>query len=273
MQNLQTVQFNREEYLKNVKNIVVKVGSSTLTHENGLLNLFNIERLVRQLSDLHNRGYNIILVSSGAIGAGMGKLGLSEKPEDIAKRQAAAAIGQGTLMYIYRKIFGEHGKTVGQILLTKEDIVDEVRRYNAANTLKELLNKRVIPIVNEHDAIVMEETKVGDNDTVSAFVSELVKADLLILMSDIEGLYNCDPRNNDDAELIDFVEEITEDIVSCAGGAGSGLGTGGMATKIKAAKIVTSAGIPMLIVNGEENEVLQKIVKGETVGTWFNIAQ
>ncbi|MBU5269354.1 glutamate 5-kinase [Clostridium cochlearium] len=267
---MESVQFNRKEYFKNVKNIVVKVGSSTLTYENGLLNLFHIEHLVRQLADLHNRGYNVILVSSGAIGAGVGKLGLPAKPKSIPEKQAAAAVGQGVLLHTYEKIFAEYSKTIGQILLTKEDMVDEVRSCNATNTFNTLLNKRVIPIVNENDAVVVDEIKVGDNDTLSAFVAKLVKADLLILMSDIEGLYNCDPRKNTDAKLINFVEEITEDIVSCAGGVGSNRGVGGMATKIKAAKIATSAGIPMLIVDGSKNEILQNIVEGKEIGTWFN---
>ncbi|BDR66656.1 glutamate 5-kinase [Clostridium tetani] len=267
---MERMQFNRKEYLKDVKNIVVKVGSSTLTYENGLLNLFHIEHLVRQLVDLHNRGYNVILVSSGAIGAGVGKLGLSEKPKSIPEKQAAAAVGQGILLHTYEKIFAEYGKTIGQILLTKEDMIDEVRSCNATNTFNALLDKRVIPIINENDAVVVDEIKVGDNDTLSAFVSKLVKADLLILMSDIEGLYSCDPRINNNAELINFVEEITKDIISCAGGAGTDLGTGGMATKIKAAKIATSAGIPMLIVNGATDEVLQDVVEAKSVGTWFN---
>lgn len=267
---MERMHFNRKEYLKDVKNIVVKVGSSTLTYENGLLNLFHIEHLVRQLVDLHNRDYNVILVSSGAIGAGVGKLGLSEKPKSIPEKQAAAAVGQGILLHTYEKIFAEYGKTIGQILLTKEDMIDEVRSCNATNTFNALLDKRVIPIINENDAVVVDEIKVGDNDTLSAFVSKLVKADLLILMSDIEGLYSCDPRINNNAELINFVEEITKDIISCAGGAGTDLGTGGMATKIKAAKIATSAGIPMLIVNGATDEVLQDVVEGKSVGTWFN---
>ncbi|SQB91637.1 gamma-glutamyl kinase [Clostridium tetanomorphum] len=184
----------RIHQLEKVKNIVVKVGSSTLTYNNGLLNLSHIEHLVRQLSDLHNKGYGIILVSSGAIGAGMGKLGLKEKPQSIPEKQAAAAVGQGILLHMYEKIFSEYGKTVGQILLTKEDMTDETRRDNAYNTFTSLLDKRVIPIINENDAVVVDEIKVGDNDTLSALVAKLVKADLLILMSDIDGLYDSDPR-------------------------------------------------------------------------------
>lgn len=267
---MENTKFDRKEYLKNVKNIVVKVGSSTLTYENGLLDLFHIEHLVRQLADLHNRGYNVMLVSSGAIGAGIGKLGLSERPRSIPEKQAAAAVGQGILLHTYEKVFSEYGKTIGQILLTKEDMIDKVRSCNATNTFNALLDKKVIPIINENDAIVVDEIKVGDNDTLSAFVSKLVKADLLILMSDIDGLYNSDPRKDNNAKLINFVEKITEDIISCAGGAGTDLGTGGMATKINAAKIATSSGIPMLIVNGSKNEILQNVIEGKEVGTWFH---
>lgn len=226
--------------------------------------------MVRQLSDLHNKGYGIILVSSGAIGAGMGKLGLKEKPQSIPEKQAAAAVGQGILLHMYEKIFSEYGKTVGQILLTKEDMTDETRRDNAYNTFTSLLDKRVIPIINENDAVVVDEIKVGDNDTLSALVAKLVKADLLILMSDIDGLYDSDPRKNQNAKLISFVDEITEKIEACAGGVGSNLGTGGMATKINAAKIATSSKISMVIVNGDNAEVLRDILEGKEVGTWFN---
>lgn len=266
----QIITNKRNEQLKSIKNIVVKVGSSTLTYANGLLNLSHIEHLVRQLSDLHNRGYGIILVSSGAIGAGIGKLGLKERPKSIPEKQAAAAVGQGILMHMYEKVFSEYGKTVGQILLTKEDMTDPIRRNNAHNTFTSLLEQRVIPIINENDAVVVDEIKVGDNDTLSALVAKLVQVDLLILMSDIDGLYDCDPRKNEKAKLISFVDEITEEIVSCAGGAGSNLGTGGMATKINAAKISTNSGISMVIVNGDNAEVLRDILDGKEVGTWFN---
>ncbi|WP_243108728.1 glutamate 5-kinase [Clostridium rectalis] len=260
----------RLNYIKNVQNIVVKVGSSTLTYSNGLPNLSHIEHLVRQLADLHNKGYGIILVSSGAIGAGMGKLGLTEKPKSIPEKQATAAVGQGILLHMYEKFFSEYGKTVGQLLLTKEDMTDVTRSLNAHNTFTSLLNKRVIPIINENDAVVVDEIKVGDNDTLSALVAKLIGADLLILMSDIDGLYNSDPKKDKDAKLISFVENITKEIESCAGGAGSNLGTGGMTTKINAAKIVNSAGISMVIVNGDNAELLSEILDGKNVGTWFN---
>lgn len=262
----------RSLYLKNVKTIVVKVGSSTLTYANGLLNLNHIEGLVRQLSDLHNMGYNVVLVTSGAIGAGMGKLGLKERPKTIPEKQAAAAVGQGILMHMYEKMFSEYSKTVGQILLTKEDMTHDIRKNNAHNTLSTLLDQRVIPIINENDVVVVDEIKVGDNDTLSAYVSQLVEADLLILMSDIDGLYDCDPRKNSDAKLLNFIDEITAEIEACAGGAGSNLGTGGMATKINAAKISTSSGISMVIVNGEDAKNLRYVLEGQEVGTWFKAA-
>jgi len=267
---MDSIKNKRKQYLADVKNIVVKVGSSTLTHSNGLLNLSHIEHLVRQLSDLHNRGYGIILVSSGAIGAGMGKLGLTKRPESIPEKQAAAAVGQGILLHMYEKIFSEYGKTVAQLLLTKEDMTDSTRKVNAHNTFTSLLDMRVIPIVNENDAVVVDEIKVGDNDTLSALVAKLTKADLLILMSDIDGLYDSDPRQNKHAKLINFVDKITDEIEACAGGAGSNLGTGGMATKINAAKIATSSDISMIIVNGSNPGILTKIANGESVGTWFN---
>ncbi|WP_097025613.1 glutamate 5-kinase [Clostridium peptidivorans] len=259
----------RKDYLKTIKKIIVKVGSSTLTYNNGLLNLSHIEHLVRQLADMHNQGYSVVLVSSGAIGAGMGKLGLKERPKSIPEKQAAAAVGQGILMHMYEKIFSEYGKTVAQVLLTKEDMTNKARRENAHNTFSALLNQNVIPIINENDAVVVDEIKVGDNDTLSALVSELIKGDLLILMSDIDGLYDSDPRKNKDAKLISTVDKVTEDIEACAGGAGSNLGTGGMATKINAAKIATASGISMVIVNGDNAEVLGKVIAGEEVGTWF----
>ncbi|WP_315117975.1 glutamate 5-kinase [uncultured Clostridium sp.] len=259
----------RSQYLEKVKTIVVKVGSSTLTYSNGLLNLNHMEGLVRQLSDLHNIGYNVVLVTSGAIGAGMGKLGLQERPKTIPEKQAAAAVGQGILMHMYEKLFSEYGKTVGQILLTKEDMTDDVRKNNAHNTFSSLLEQRVIPIINENDAVVVDEIKVGDNDTLSAYVAQLVDAELLILMSDIDGLYNCDPRINSDAKILYFIEEITEEVVACAGGAGSDLGTGGMATKINAAKIATTSGISMVIINGEDAKNLRDVLHGKNIGTWF----
>lgn len=255
--------------MKNVKRIVVKVGTSTLTHSTGLLNINRIENLARQLSDIHNRGIEVILVSSGAIGAGVGKLGLKVKPKTIPEKQACAAIGQGILLHMYEKLFSEYGKIVAQILLTREDISHRMRFLNASNTFFALLEKGAIPIVNENDAIVVEEIKFGDNDTLSAMVSSLVNADLLILLTDIDGLYDSNPKTNPDAKFISYVDEITEKIVASAGDAGSSLGTGGMITKINAGKIATSSGSSMIIANGDTPNILNEILEGKEVGTFF----
>jgi glutamate 5-kinase len=214
---------DRKEHLKQVKRIVVKVGTSSLTHSTGLLNLNRIENLVRQLSDVHNRGIEVILVSSGAIAAGIGKLGLKTRPKTIPEKQAAAAVGQGILLHMYEKLFSEYGKIVGQILLTREDVSHRMRYLNASNTFYALLEQGVIPIVNENDAIVVEEIKFGDNDTLSAMVASLVNADLLVLLTDIDGLYDSNPKNNPNAKFIHYVDEITQDIVNAADGAGSSL--------------------------------------------------
>ncbi|MCY6372131.1 glutamate 5-kinase [Clostridium ganghwense] len=260
---------NRKEHLKNVKRIVVKVGTSTLTHSTGLLNLNRIENLVRQLSDVHNRGIEVILVSSGAIGAGIGKLGLKEKPKTIPQKQAAAAVGQGILLHMYEKLFSEYGKIAAQILLTREDISDRTRFLNATNTFYALLEQGVIPIVNENDAIVVDEIKFGDNDTLSAMVASLVNADLLVLLTDIDGLYDSNPKTNPDAKFIHYVDNITDEIVGAAGDTGSSLGTGGMITKINAGKIATSSGSSMIIVNGDAPNVLNDILDGKEIGTFF----
>jgi glutamate 5-kinase len=240
-----------------------------LTHESGLLNLIRIEALVRQLVDLHNQNYEVILVTSGAVGAGMGKLGLKEKPKSIPEKQAAAAVGQGILLHMYEKIFSEYGKTIGQMLLTKDDFLNKPRALNARNTFFALLSQGVIPIINENDAVVVDEIKVGDNDTLSALVSSLVKADLLILLSDINGLYDDNPNTNPEAELIPFVASITQEIERIASKAGSKLGTGGMSTKISAAKIAMASGTAMVIANGSSVGILQDIVGCREVGTLF----
>jgi len=260
---------DRKEHLKQVKRIVVKVGTSSLTHSTGLLNLNRIENLVRQLSDVHNRGIEVILVSSGAIAAGIGKLGLKTRPKTIPEKQAAAAVGQGILLHMYEKLFSEYGKIVGQILLTREDVSHRMRYLNASNTFYALLEQGVIPIVNENDAIVVEEIKFGDNDTLSAMVASLVNADLLVLLTDIDGLYDSNPKNNPNAKFIHYVDEITQDIVNAADGAGSSLGTGGMITKINAGKIATSYGSSMIIVNGDAPNILNNILDGKDVGTFF----
>ncbi|MBW9149843.1 glutamate 5-kinase [Clostridium sp. CM028] len=260
---------SRKEYLKGVTKIVVKVGTSTLTHSTGLLNFKRIENLIRQLADIHNQGIQVVLVTSGAIGAGMGKLGFTVRPETIPEKQAAAAVGQGILIHMYEKFFSEYGKTIAQILLTKEDIVDNTRYLNAHNTFLTLLSQGVIPVVNENDAVIVDEIMFGDNDTLSAMVTSLIGADLLIILSDIDGLYDSNPRTNSDAKIIYNVSEITDEIKESAEGVGSNLGTGGMATKIKAAEIVVAANASMIIAEGSEPNIINDILEGRDVGTLF----
>lgn len=259
----------KQDYIKNAKRIVVKVGSSTLTYNNGRINLSQMELITRQLADLHNRGYEVILVSSGAIGAGLGKLGMDKRPSTIPEKQAAAAVGQGLLLHMYEKLFAEYGQTIAQILLTREDMTDRVRFLNSRNALFALLEMGVIPIINENDAVVVDEIKFGDNDTLSALVASLVEADILILLSDIDGLYSDNPRNNPDAKIFRWIDEITDEIESCAGGAGTNLGTGGMVTKIRAAKIAVSSGSVMVIGNGSDPNVIRDVMDAKEVGTWF----
>ena len=249
--------------------IVIKVGTSTLTYQNGSVNIRRIESLCKIISDLMNAGNEVILVSSGAIGMGVGKLNLKERPRDIAGKQAAAAVGQCELMYIYDKEFGEHNRTVAQILLTAPDLKCEDRHKKFENTVNTLLEYGVLPIINENDTIATEEIEFGDNDTLAALVAEGVRADLLILLSDIDGLYTRDPKSNPDAKLIPEVENITPEIEALGGGAGSELGTGGMQTKLRAAKIATEAGCDMVIANGAFPELLYRITDGERVGTRF----
>ena len=253
--------------------IVIKVGTSTLAHSTGRLNIRRVELLCKVLSDLKNAGNDIVLVSSGAIGMGVGKLGLAGRPGDMPGKQAAAAVGQCELMYTYDKLFSEHNHTVAQILLTAEDIQHERRSIHVHDTLERLLQWGVMPIVNENDAVSTDEigiqTTIGENDTLSAIVAKLVNADLLILLSDIDGLYTSDPKKNEDARLIPTVEDITPEILELAGGAGSCLGTGGMATKLKAAKLVMDAGIDMIITNGEDPDLLYDLFDGKAVGTRF----
>ena len=249
--------------------IVVKVGTSTLAHATGRLNIRRVEELVKVLSDLKNAGHEIILVSSGAIGMGVGKLNLPGKPADMPTKQAAAAVGQCELMYTYDKLFSEYNHTVAQILLTGDDVDHDDRRRNFENTMARLLELGALPIINENDTVATAEIKVGDNDTLGGIVACAVHADLLILLSDIEGLYTADPRKDPAARLIPTVEEVTPAIEALAGGAGSALGTGGMATKLRAAKLVTARGCDMVIANGGHPEILYPIVNGETVGTRF----
>ena len=249
--------------------IVIKVGTSTLTHQNGCVNIRRIESLCKIVSDIKNAGNEVILVSSGAIGMGVGKLGLSKKPTDIPTKQAAAAVGQCELMYTYDKLFLEYNHTVAQILLTASDLSCEDRHEKFNNTMTRLLELAVLPIINEHDTVATEEIAFGDNDTLAAKIAVSIGADLLVLLSDIDGLYTADPHKDKSAKLIPEVYELTDDIISLAGEAGTKLGTGGMETKLRAAKIVTEAGCDMIITNGERPERLYDITDGVKVGTRF----
>lgn len=254
--------------LRDKKRIVVKVGSSTLTHT-GSLDLLKMERLVRVLTDLQNQGKDVILVSSGAIAAGREALGLTSRPTLTREKQACAAVGQARLMMIYQKLFAEYNQPAAQVLMTKYTMLDDVSRENAHNTFDELLRMGVIPIVNENDTVSTDEIEFGDNDTLSAIVAALVEADLLILLSDIDGLFTDDPNRNPEASLISRVDILTEEILRMGKGAASDLGTGGMATKISAARIATDAGADMLIVNGKDVYVIQELMEGQEVGTLF----
>ncbi len=250
--------------------IVVKVGTSTLAHPSGRQNIQRMERLCKVLSDLKNAGHEVILVSSGAIAMGVGKLNLRERPKDMPTKQAAAAIGQCELMYFYDKLFTEYNHTVAQILITAPDIADGgSRKENFHNTLERLLDLGVLPVINENDTISTEEIVIGDNDTLSAAIAATVRAELLILLSDIDGLYDSDPHKDPQAKLIHTVTELTEEIMALGGGAGSALGTGGMATKLHAAQIATAAGCEMVIANGQAPELLYDIAEGKPVGTRF----
>lgn len=258
-------------HLKDKKRIVIKLGTSTLTHKTGRLNIRRIERIVKNIADLHNAGHEIVLVSSGAIGLGMAKLGLASKPKETPLKQACAAVGQCELMYFYDKLFSDYSLNVAQMLLTKYVLL-EGRKENVQNALRELLCYNVIPIVNENDTVAIDELEleVGENDSLAAIVAKLANADLLIIMSDIDGLYDSDPHSNPDAKLIPVVEEINDDVRRLAGGAGSKLGTGGMITKINAAEIALEAGIDMIIVNGRNPDNLYDIFdENERPGTLF----
>lgn len=250
--------------------IVVKVGTSTLTHITGCVNIRRIEKLVKVLSDIKNAGNQVILVSSGAIAMGVGKLNLEKRPEDIAGKQAAAAVGQCELMYTYDKLFLQYNQTVAQILLTAEDLRDTDRHKKFEDTMERLMKFRVLPIINENDTVSTDEIKIGDNDTLAAIVAESVRADLLVLMSDIDGLYDKDPHIYDDAKLIDDVYELDENIMSLGGGAGTARGTGGMMTKLCAAKIASDAGCDMIIMHGDRPDELYNIIDGNPVGTRFH---
>ena len=249
--------------------IVIKIGTSTLAHTTGHLNIRLVEQLCKVVSDIKNAGHQVILVSSGAIGMGVGKLGLRERPRDIPGKQAAAAVGQCELMYIYDKLFGEYNHTVGQLLITAEDIGCGKRRENFSNTLGRLLELNAIPIINENDTVATEEIVIGDNDNLAAAVAECVAADLLILLTDIDGLYTADPRKNPDAVRIWEISAVTEEVLALAGGTGSSQGTGGMRTKLEAAAKCLSHGISMVIAAGNQPDNLYDILDGKPVGTIF----
>lgn len=249
--------------------IVVKVGTSTLAHPSGLINIRRVEELCKVMSDLKNAGHDIILVTSGAIGMGAGKLQLSERPRDVAAKQAAAAVGQCELMYTYDKLFSEYNHTVAQLLMTGSDFENEERHINFKNTMDKLLEFKALPIINENDTVATEEIKVGDNDTLSAMVAVNVSADLLILLSDIDGLFTADPHTDPNAKLISVVSEINDDILALGGDKGSAFGTGGMRTKLHAAQICTEKNCDMIIANGEKPDILYDIVDGKAVGTRF----
>ncbi|MBR3544494.1 MAG: glutamate 5-kinase [Oscillospiraceae bacterium] len=249
--------------------ITVKVGTSTLTHPSGRMNIRRVETLCKVLSDIKNAGHELVLVSSGAIGMGVGKLNLQARPTDMPGKQAAAAVGQCELMYAYDKLFAEYSHTVAQILLTGEDLRDEKRHTNFANTLQRLLELGALPVINENDTVSTDEIAVGDNDTLGALVAVSVKAELLIVLTDIDGLYTADPRRDANAKRIEEVTEITPEMLSGAGGGGSALSTGGMATKLAAARICMDAGTDMLIVSGEAPEILYDAIAGKRVGTRF----
>lgn len=266
---------NHRDKFKSIKRLVVKVGTSTLTHEGGNVNFRRIEKLGMVLSDIMNRGIEVILVSSGAIAVGVGTMHLPSRPVDIGVKQATAAVGQSVLMNIYSKFFAEFGKTVGQILLTKDILEHEKSKKNVINTFNSLYEHGVIPIVNENDSVATDEVEYGekklfgDNDSLSAVVACLVKADLLIILSDVDGFFSGDPRKGTDCKIIDEIYDIDEHITACAGGKGSNLGTGGMVTKLDAARLVMAEGIDMVLANGNDPEHIYDILDGKKVGTVF----
>lgn len=250
--------------------IVIKVGTSTLTHQSGNLNIKRMEDFCKILADLKNAGHEIILVSSGAIAMGVGKLPITKKPDDIPGKQACAAVGQCELMYTYDKLFGEYNHTVAQLLMTASDFQKEKRLRNFINTMERLLDLGVLPIINENDTISVDEIKIGDNDTMGAIVAANCQAELLIILTDIDGLYTADPRENPDARLVPVVKKITPELEAAAGGSGTARGTGGMVTKIKAAKIATQAGMNTVIINGDRPQALYDVVNGNPfTGTTF----
>ncbi len=253
--------------MENIRRAVVKVGTSTLTYETGKVNIRRMEKLARVLSDLMNSGIQIALVSSGAIGIGVGKLGLSERPSDTPGRQAAATVGQCELMFMYDKLFGEYGITVGQLLITRSDFENEERNTNLHNAFSKLFEDGAMPVINENDCVGVEEIVFGDNDNLSAHVAKLIDADLLIILSDIDGLYTSNPREDDSAVFIPVIEEITDEILEYAGSTGSLRGTGGMITKLNAAKVAGEHGINTVLMNGANPEDIYRVLEGRQAGT------
>lgn len=252
---------------KDVKRVVIKVGTSTLTYDTGKANLRRMAKLAQVISDLKNSGLEIALVSSGAIGVGVGKLGLRERPSDTPGRQAAATVGQCELMFMYDKLFGEYGTIVGQLLVTRSDFENEERHQNLSNAFRKLFEYGALPIINENDSVAVEEIVFGDNDNLSAHVATIVDADLLIILSDIDGLFTANPREDENAVLIPVVEEINDDILAIAGSTGSSRGTGGMITKLHAAQLASAAGIDTVLMNGENPEEIYRLFDGRQVGT------
>lgn len=257
------------EALQKAKRIVIKVGTSTITYANGKRNFSQIDRLAREISDLQNQGKEMILVTSGAVAVGVDRMGLPGKPKTIPGKQAAAAVGQGVLMHTYEKFFADYGQIVAQVLITKTEAIDRHRYTNTRNTFMELMRQRVIPIVNENDVVALDELKIGDNDNMSALVAGIVDADLVIILSDVDGLYTANPQTHPDAVIVPEVAEITPEIEASAGGVGSARGTGGMATKIQAAKAATSSGIHLVIASGTEKNAITRVLQGEELGTLF----
>ena len=255
--------------LKDAKSIVFKVGTSTLTHRSGKLNLRRLEELAMVLSDLMNAGVRVTLVTSGAIGVGVGKLGLPERPADTAGKQAAATVGQCELMYIYDKLFAQYGYNVGQLLITREDVEDPRRHANLVQTFHQLFRMGVLPIINENDAVAVEEIVYGDNDSLSAVVAVLIRADALVILTETDGLYTANPETHPEAERIPLVREITDEVRACAGGAVSGQGTGGMVTKVHAAEIAAEAGIDTYVLNGADPKNIYRLRDGADLGTRF----
>ena len=249
--------------------IVIKIGTSTLAHPTGHLNIRRVEQLCKIMSDIKNAGHELILVSSGAIGMGVGKLGLRERPKDIPSKQAAAAVGQCELMYTYDKLFSEYHHTVAQLLITGDDTTNDTRRFNFTNTLNRLLELGAVPVINENDTVATDEIVIGDNDTLAAMVAESVEANLLVLLSDIDGLYTADPHTDPNAKLLPVVHRVDDGIRALAGVSSTDQGTGGMVTKLRAAEICLNCGCEMVIANGREPRLLYDIVEGKPVGTRF----